>query len=744
MDGTWGDAPVSYSPDGGKYVIRLLQDDLERNGTSFELFAGRTDTLDGASARSVTKLFTIPARDDATGRLSAVYPTNEIVWLADSERVAFLWTDGASPMQVMSVDLRTNQMKALTDHSTSVFRFMMSEDGNVIFYSAYPKRARDHEDRVAALVRNGFAVSSPDAVQGILAGNLDGFSPWENIEHYISAPESGTPRRISCRELNCGHYANDLPVSFSPDRKYAVIPRVVVSEVREEWSQYPDRELRRALNANHASWFQHVGIVDVERAELRPLWNVPNPVPPLGKMGIVWSPDSQRLLVGPTFLPLEQADTAGLTGVAVAEVDVSTGRVWPVSVPAEFEEKGLAPKRWNVDGTIELADGDTRYRFRKIDGEWRMIDAPQTESADKSIDKAPIRIELRQDLNVPPAFFAVDEATGQERMILDVEPRLRNYRLGRVENVEWRDSRGRTWQGRLHYPVEYSSKRTYPLVIQIMQERSTTKFALFGSEDSIGTAFAAQALANKDMAVLALYPGRHVGQVAATPQEGEFIIEGVESAVSHFVHGRLADRSKIGLVGYSRTGWYVTHVLTHSSFPFAAAIASDNINKSYMESVLAPYLGAETSLNFGADPYGDGLEAWLEHAPGFNVHNVHTPLRLESMNGGVMGLLMSWEMYSRLHYLKRPVELVSAPDSQKGSHPAQLPVQKRFSQEGTVDWMDFWLNGREDPDQRKAEQYERWRKLRTQQEAVIAERRKAGEDIADLPPLQTISSTRMQ
>jgi hypothetical protein len=29
-----------------------------------------------------------------------------------------------------------------------------------------------------------------------------------------------------------------------------------------------------------------------------------------------------------------------------------------------------------------------------------------------------------------------------------------------------------------------------------------------------------------------------------------------------------------------------------------------------------------------------------------------------------------------------------------------------------VDWFDFWLNGHEDAASSKAEQYERWRKLR--------------------------------
>jgi hypothetical protein len=35
-----------------------------------------------------------------------------------------------------------------------------------------------------------------------------------------------------------------------------------------------------------------------------------------------------------------------------------------------------------------------------------------------------------------------------------------------------------------------------------------------------------------------------------------------------------------------------------------------------------------------------------------------------------------------------------------------------ISQDGNVDWFDFWLNSHEDPDPAKAEQYKRWRELR--------------------------------
>jgi hypothetical protein len=40
------------------------------------------------------------------------------------------------------------------------------------------------------------------------------------------------------------------------------------------------------------------------------------------------------------------------------------------------------------------------------------------------------------------------------------------------------------------------------------------------------------------------------------------------------------------------------------------------------------------------------------------------------------------------------------------------PAQRYVSQQSAIDWFDFWLNDHEDPDDKKAEQYSRWRELR--------------------------------
>jgi hypothetical protein len=60
------------------------------------------------------------------------------------------------------------------------------------------------------------------------------------------------------------------------------------------------------------------------------------------------------------------------------------------------------------------------------------------------------------------------------------------------------------------------------------------------------------------------------------------------------------------------------------------------------------------------------------------------------------------------------------PDAEHGAHNTQNPRQIIAVMQGTVDWFEFWLNGREDPDSAKAPQYERWRKLRELHVADLA------------------------
>lgn len=298
-------------------------------------------------------------------------------------------------------------------------------------------------------------------------------------------------------------------------------------------------------------------------------------------------------------------------------------------------------------------------------------------------------------------------------MILDPNPHLREqYSLGRVETIRWQTKGGGAWRGLLYYPVDYQQGKSYPLVIQTHGVQSESEFNLYGWGPGTGPGvsfYAAQMLAGKGIMVLQTHGPADDGDVDPA-QEGPEVAEAYVAAIDLLDARGIVDRQRVGLTGFSRTGWHALYALTHSTFPYAAAITSDNINGGYVEATFATPGIMDAAV--GQPPFGDGLQAWLRESPAFNVERIQAPLRMEIQSGPLLNAVHSWELFSRLRRLQKPVEFFVAPYIDQGSHQVQNPTQILSSKEGAVDWLDFWLRGREDDDVAKRAQYVRWRELR--------------------------------
>jgi hypothetical protein len=91
---------------------------------------------------------------------------------------------------------------------------------------------------------------------------------------------------------------------------------------------------------------------------------------------------------------------------------------------------------------------------------------------------------------------------------------------------------------------------------------------------------------------------------------------------------------------------------------------------------------------------------------------VNAPV-LVNTGSGLPGVLLVWQPYSGLRSLNKPVDLIVLNTDE---HVQTNPAVRMASQGGSVDWFRFWLQGYEDPDPAKVEQYRRWRELRKLQE----------------------------
>jgi hypothetical protein len=73
-------------------------------------------------------------------------------------------------------------------------------------------------------------------------------------------------------------------------------------------------------------------------------------------------------------------------------------------------------------------------------------------------------------------------------------------------------------------------------------------------------------------------------------------------------------------------------------------------------------------------------------------------------------------MLALMRLLKRPADMLYLPDA---GHVLVRPRQQYLSQLANVDWLSFWLSGTEDTALEKAQQYKRWRAMRTEHCALF-------------------------
>lgn len=732
-----GGSPVFVSPDGKRYVVMLIRGDIKKNGVWMELLSGQLISLDEATRWKIVARFFTTALGAPNGMGDAsntlVRPTlNPPRWLEDNETVAFFWEDKSRVRQLVTANVRTGRVRYRTSHPSDVVDFGVSRGGRLL----YSAKVEYSNERSQEMLRSGFAVRNADALS-VLKGYIDDYSNRdrkENSERFISAPSSGKVRRLSVS----GGGVNLTPTlsapRFSPDERWALVEGSP-SELPSAWIDYKSEILTSRLkghlnNPEHsidARYILQHFVVDAERATARPLWDAPL-TPGATRPYVAWSPDSRSILVGPTFLPPARTDEAGRAGYAVAEVNVATGRysTVPLSSSADSKVDGqnfrrATHLRWLSDDNIEVGiEGGEALRFERKLGGWLRDSDVATDVSPR--DESPVRVELRQGLNIPPALYAVDRATRRERLVLDLNPALRTkFKLGRVEHVSWTDTGGRQWEALLYYPVDYQKGRRYPMVIQTRGTISAAEFSLTGQsgwQPGLGpgiSVYAAQAIANRNIAVLQFPDQNNGARLKSKSDEPKLFTDAYVSAVDHFTERGLVNPHRIGLIGHSRGGWWVQYALTHSEFPFAAAIAADNMDGGYFQAALMSWRRQLSEEPNGASPFGDGLRIWLQQAPAFNADRVRTPLQLQVTSEGFPGAVMtSWEMFTRLRRLHKPVELYVIPQIEYGNHAIQNPQQCLASQQRAVDWWDFWLNEREDSDPTKADQYDAWRAMRSQ------------------------------
>jgi dipeptidyl aminopeptidase/acylaminoacyl peptidase len=730
---------VEFSPDRSYFAVDTERGRLDVNvpEDSIRIYRSReaSDFLrHPAHARPPSPVWTISRATAPEGPVITHWR-----WLSDSSGIAFLERITSGNRRLVLADLGKRSIEQLTRGGEDVAGFDIRDRSHYVYTVIDDGGLRNQaqvERKAAAIVGTGRALHALlfpyDEYPQINSAWVDRSTLWAVVggkAFQVKAPAYGRALTLFSE--------GQRNLALSPDGT-SLVTVLPIADVPTTWERlypppfaaWPYRVHAGPQDLSTFSGARLVGQyvrIDLSTGSFQPVTSAPTASSSgwavLGAPA--WSSDSTSVLLPGTFIPSADAvpsrpcvtflnfSTRAASCVEQLKglTQSGSGAGFHVVSAVRFagaDSQQVVVSFFNPDvgtGKSHGAESATVYR-QGASGLWT-VSARQSD-VDR-LQAGHLKVAIMQGLNDPPVLVVSDARTNVSERLWDPNPQLTDVVLGQATVYRWKDPSGRDWTGGLFKPPGFVTGKRYPLVIQ------THGFtdAQFRPSGVFPTAFAARALAGVGMVVLQVQDCA----ILSTPEEGPCNVAGYESAVSQLVKDGIVDPDRIGIVGFSRTCFYVMEALTTSSLHFKSAAITDGVMEDYWQYLFAvdqfgDMIGNEADAMNTARPFGDGLQQWLKRSPAFNLDKVNTPLMV--VGEGPVSLMFMWAPYAGLRYLHKPVDLVLL---NSGEHVLSNPAERMASQGGSVDWFRFWLEGYEDPDPSKVEQYQRWRELKKAQDA---------------------------
>ncbi|MGF7170817.1 dipeptidyl aminopeptidase/acylaminoacyl peptidase [Sphingobium xanthum] len=322
----------------------------------------------------------------------------------------------------------------------------------------------------------------------------------------------------------------------------------------------------------------------------------------------------------------------------------------------------------------------------------------------------------RESSTQPRRLILIDSGTGRSTPIFDPNPEFASKGLGKIERLHWRNELGLECYGDLVLPPDYQSGQKLPLIVV---QYLTRGFLRGGTGDEVPIF----AFADRGYAVLSVNnppPFFTTGQGSNLQSmrdatalnsrdwaERRNVHSSLMTGIDLVIARGLVDPTKIGITGLSDGSTTVQYALINAPDRFAAASVSACCVEPTGMMIYGGIALAEDRRRMSFPPArGTRLEDWKPLSVALNASRIKAPLLMQLPDHGY---LLGVDIFMALREEKKPVEMFVFPDEY---HLKWQPAHRQAIYDRNLDWFDFWLLGREDPDPAKAEQYRRWQQLR--------------------------------
>lgn len=308
---------------------------------------------------------------------------------------------------------------------------------------------------------------------------------------------------------------------------------------------------------------------------------------------------------------------------------------------------------------------------------------------------------VASDADRPPHMVRIDVETGRSRVLFDPNAGLAaDLRDVPVRMLRWKDAQGRTFTGKF-YPAADGVALPAPLFVT---HYSCPGFVRGGVGDEWPLLSLSQhgvaALCINQLPDYVLDPAERFGQGVAA----------LRSVLDLLVAEGEVDRARVGMGGLSFGSSLTLWTATESDLLAAASVASNDVSYMYY---LVNSLRGDTFFSVLKDLWGLGApdetpSQWQALSTALKVDRITAPVLFQqSEQEYITGLDLTIPLLRR-----NRADLYVFPNE---PHVKFQPRHLLAVNERNLDWFRFWLQGIEDADPAKADQYRRWRSMREAQ-----------------------------
>lgn len=378
-----------------------------------------------------------------------------------------------------------------------------------------------------------------------------------------------------------------------------------------------------------------------------------------------FSPDGNWI----AFLASDQPATYGITRhVAIMSRDGSKRRKLAKTPNEGSWLTGPSLLGWSADGKELLF-------FEPSGTEFKLFAVPADGSAVKVVAQSgypiyepslnPTKTHIgfvSQETHTPPEAYVSDLAGHQARQKSKQNSAFADYPAPKTQKIRWTSKDGTKVEGLLTYPVGYKKGKRYPLLV-VVHGGPMIAF----NEYYLGTSpfpYPLAAFAQEGYLILRPNPRGSTGygrdfRYANYGDLGGKDYEDIMAGVDFVLGKRLADRNRMGIMGWSYGGYMTAWVVTQND-RFAAASMGAGLSN------LTSMAGTTDIQRYTRDYMGK--EVWEDPAlyaarsPVTHAQKVKTPLLIQHGEADTrVPVSQGYEFYNALKRQGKPVRMVVYP-----------------------------------------------------------------------------------